>query len=170
MTETARKQELLEAIERERAVWQRLVAEVRPERMELPGVAGDWTFKDVVAHLSGWRVLTVARLEAGRDGRAPVAPWPAHLTEENDLDAINDWFLTRGRERTLQQVLGEYADSFDRMRDAVVALPEQELFESGRYEWLDGFPLADVVPFSFEHLHDDHMPELRAWIDRRGRT
>ena len=56
MTETPSKRALLEQIERERAFWEGLVAEVGEARMLQPGATGEWTFKDVVAHLNGWRV------------------------------------------------------------------------------------------------------------------
>ena len=46
------KGETLAAIERERAAWENLLAEVGEDRMLEPGPMGDWTFKDLVAHLT----------------------------------------------------------------------------------------------------------------------
>ena len=65
------KTELLERIDAERAGWETLLSEVGEARMEQPGAAGDWTFKDVVAHLNGWRKRTVDRLQAASRGEAP---------------------------------------------------------------------------------------------------
>jgi hypothetical protein len=167
MTETPTKQELLEQIERERAFWEGLVAEVGEERMLEPGATGDWTFKDVVAHLNGWRSKTLARLDAARQGKTPAAPpWPAELSEEDDVDEINAWIQQANRDRSLQQVLGEYQRSFQHMRDAVTALSERDLTEAGRYAWLEGEPLASVITASFGHLHEEHEPVLRAWLDQ----
>jgi hypothetical protein len=55
MTETPSKAGLLAQIEREQAFWTQLLAEIGTEHMLQPGAAGDWSFKDVVAHLNGWR-------------------------------------------------------------------------------------------------------------------
>ena len=44
--------------------WRRLVADVPRDRMEQPGAMGDWTFKDVALHLTGWRRRTIRRLTA----------------------------------------------------------------------------------------------------------
>ena len=44
-----------------------------PTRMDQPGVAGQWSVKDVVAHLASWRKRTVARLQAAARG-APEPP------------------------------------------------------------------------------------------------
>jgi len=157
MTQTPNKRALLEQIEREHAIWDQLVAEIGEERMLEPGATGAWTFKDVVAHLQGWRTKTLARLDAALHNRAPAAPpWPAHLSEEDDVDAINAWIYQANRDRPLQEVLSEYRRSFQRMHDAVAALSECDLTYPGRYAWLGGQPLATVATDSFGHFHYEH--------------
>ncbi|HEU4328734.1 MAG TPA: ClbS/DfsB family four-helix bundle protein [Roseiflexaceae bacterium] len=168
MTETPGKNALLAHIDSERTFWEQLVAEVGEEHMLEPGATGHWTFKDVVAHLSGWRANTLARLDAAVHGHAPAAPpWPAHLSEEDDFEAINAWIYQTNRERPLREVLDEYQGSFVSMRDAVNALDERDLTEPGRYDWLKGVPLANVIMASFGHLHEEHEATLRDWLDRR---
>ena len=51
------KEALLAQIEAEHVSWRELLAEIGEERMEQPGPMGDWTFKDLVAHLGGWEHL-----------------------------------------------------------------------------------------------------------------
>ena len=46
---------LVATCERERAVWRELVREVGVDRMNEPGPMGPWSFKDLAAHLLGWR-------------------------------------------------------------------------------------------------------------------
>ena len=164
MTQILNKSAWLEQIERERAIWEQLRAEVGEARMLQPGATGGWTFKDIVVHLNGWRSKTVARLEAAQHGREPAAPpWPAQLDEDDNVDEINNWIYQASRDRFLRAVLDEYSGSFQRMRDAVATLSERDLTEPGRYPWLNGYALADVLIGSFEHFHDDHEQELRAW-------
>jgi len=171
MTQAPAKSALLEQIERERVFWEQLQAEIGQQRMLVPGATGEWTFKDVVAHLNGWRAKTLARLQAAVHGGTPAAPpWPADLDEDDDVDQINDWIYQASRERSLEDVLGEYSQSFQRMRDAVTALPERDLTEVGRYPWLQGYALAQVITDSFGHLHEEHEPVLRAWLDKLGRS
>lgn len=171
MAETPGKSELLAQIERERAFWAQLVAEVGEEHMLEPGATGDWTFKDVVAHLNGWRRQTLARLEAARSGQTPAPPpWPAHFDdeEEDGVEQINAWIYQSSRDRPLREVLDEYQRSFSAMRDAASALSERDLTEPGRYDWLGGAPLAAVITASFGHLHEEHEQALRDWLDRRA--
>ena len=167
MSDIPGKTALLEQIDREQAFWEQLVDEIGEERMQEPGATGDWTFKDVVAHLNGWRTLTLARLDAARHGQASVAPpWPAHLNEEDDVEEINDWIYQANRDRPLREVLDEYGSSFQRMRDAVAAISERDLTEPGRYLWLGDAPLSIVITHSFGHLHEEHEPALRDWLDQ----
>ena len=152
--------ELVAQIRAERAGWHALLAAVGQERMEQPGPMGDWTFKDLVAHLTGWRERTIRRLEAG-PGREPPPPWPSHLTVD---DEINAWIYERQRDRPLPEVLAEADASFERLAAAVAALPEEELTTPGRFAWMEGKPL--VAGDFFGHLHEEHEPAIRAWLAR----
>jgi hypothetical protein len=160
------KSQLLARIAHERGLWEQLVAEIGDAQMTLPGATGDWSFKDVVAHLNGWRINTLARLDAALQQATPTPPWPAQFDEDHHLDQINDWIYQTHRDRPLQEVLDEYHGSFQRMYNAVVALPEADLFDAGRYPWTGGRSLAQVVEDSFGHFHDEHEPTLRAWMAR----
>src|SRR5690349_5003052 len=119
------KADVLARIEAARAEWQGLVAEVGEGRMEQPGPMGEWTFKDLAAHLTGWRERTIARLEAAGQGEeAPPPQWPRHL---NDDDAINTWIYEQNRDRPLKDVLADADRSFERLAAAIAALPDEDI-------------------------------------------
>jgi hypothetical protein len=173
MTEILTKSALLEQIAQEQAFWEQLVNEIGKERMLEPGATGDWTFKDVVAHLNGWRGKTLARLEAAQHGQAPAAhPWPAHLDEDDDVEEINAWIYRQSRDWSLQEVLNEYRRSFQHMREAVLALSERDLTEPGHYTWMEGDALATMLTSSFGHLHEEHEQTLSSSTpsSRRSRS
>jgi hypothetical protein len=171
MTQIPNKSDLLAEIERERRFWEQLVAQIGEEHMLEPGATGDWTFKDVVAHLNGWRSKTLARPEAARSGRTPTPPpWPAQLSEEDDVEEINAWIYQANRDRPLREVLDEYQRSFSAMRDAVSVLSERDLTEAGRYDWMEEEALAAVITSSIGHLHEEHEPVLRDWLAQRTHT
>jgi hypothetical protein len=162
------KQSLLEAIDTEASELESLVARAGAEGMERSGAAGDWTFKDVIAHLNGWRARTVDRLEAAARDEAPPAPaWPDTFNVETDegTEQINQWLYDQARERPAAEIVGEMRDQFARMRSAVAAIPELDLLAPGRYSWMEGEPLGPgLVEGSIEHHHEEHGPALDAWF------
>jgi hypothetical protein len=147
------------------------IADAGPDRMEQPGSFGPWTFKDLIAHLTGWRIVTARRLEAGLTGDQLTFPWPDHLKEGVDTDAINDWFYETNRDKSVEQVLSESRETFDRVEDALRRLSEDDMFMSGRFPWLnwtdDGLGPA-VIRGSWNHYYVEHEPDIRTWLDREG--
>ena len=58
------KAQLLTDLQDEQTQWEALLGEIGEEHMTQPGVAGEWSIKDIVAHLTGWRRRTVERFQA----------------------------------------------------------------------------------------------------------
>src|SRR5262245_48947030 len=95
--------------------WRDLGAEVGRDRMNEPGPMGEWTFKDLAAHLAAWRNYRIPAIEAvARGGTVPAPPWPSNLADD-DYDAINAWFQERDHDRSLDDVLDDYDRSFERL-------------------------------------------------------
>jgi len=168
-SQTTSKAELLSQIEHAHATWDELAEAALRSDVHRPGAIGNGDFADAVAHLNGWRTRSVDRLEAAANGtEPPPPPWPASVKVENeatgDVDAVNDWFFEQGRERPVAETLAEATDQYRRMRAAVESISEPDLLTPGRYPWLDGRPLSDVVIGSVEHLHDEHEADIRNWL------
>jgi hypothetical protein len=163
MTQPDPRRRLAATIDIERQAWRDLVAEVGVDRMIEPGPMGDWSFRDLVVHLLGWRERTIARLEAVAAGQPdPPDPWPADLEDD---DAINDWFQAQGAGRTVPELLVEADASYERLASALAAIPAATLTDPEAIPWLDGAAAVDVDWLS--HLHDEHDASIRAWLDAR---
>jgi hypothetical protein len=159
--------EVIARVEREHAAWQDLVNEIGESRMTEPGPMGRWSFKDLASHLLGWRERTIARLEAASVGReAPPPGWPPELDDDDDVDAINAWIQERSSDRSVRQVLDDVDGSYGRVARAIAALPEDVVTRADALPWLGGECLADTDLFG--HLHDEHMPSIRAWLAARS--
>lgn len=116
------KQKLLDAIQHESHGWDSFLKEVGEERMEQPGATGEWTFKDVVTHLSAWRSRNLAYLQAARLDQSPSSQfWPAGWDEDDDEDIkqINQWIYEENCVRSLHDVLNESRQQFRHMRELV---------------------------------------------------
>ena len=158
-----KKSELLNELQEEYEKWKALLDQIGPARMDLPGVTGHWSIKDIVAHLTGWRRRTVARLQTAQRGEPePPSPWPANLQTD---DEINAWIYESNHERSVGEVLDESHQVFQQLLSAVEGLPDNVLMDVQQsLPWLEGNPLSAAVIFS--HFHGEHEPDMRAWLAR----
>ncbi|HUG16741.1 MAG TPA: maleylpyruvate isomerase N-terminal domain-containing protein [Thermomicrobiales bacterium] len=159
--------DLLDHIRREHAAWRALLAEVGEDRMEEPGPMGDWTFKDLAAHLLFWNERTIARIEAGPGGRIPF-PWPASFGDEDEIedwDEVNAWIYEQHRQLPLRDVLADKDRQYERFEQLIEALPDDALLTPGHFEWMGGRALVEAQFFG--HLHEEHMPSIQAWLASR---
>ncbi len=162
MGTTLSKAQLLNDLKDEQARWEAFLSEIGEAHMTQPGVAGDWSIKDIVAHLTGWRRRTVARFQAAlRHEPTPPPPWPSHLQTD---DEINAWIYAANKDRPLSDVLEESRVVFQHLFDTLSAFPEAELLDPKRFDWLEGEPLSGAVFFG--HFHEEHEPDMRAWLSK----
>jgi hypothetical protein len=161
-----KKSKLLKWLQEEHEQWEAFLDQIGPERMEQPGVNGAWSMKDIIAHLTGWNHWLVARLQAAQRSQAePSPPWPSRLQSE---DEINAWIYESSQGRSLREVLDEANQVYQQLRAVIEGLPDDVRIE--RIEpayflvWVnDERFLAGEF---FNHFHDDHEPDVRAWLAR----
>ena len=162
MGTTISKTQLLAELNNENAYLQALLDDIGEANMTQPEVAGGWSIKDIVAHITGWRRRTVRRFQAALNHESDFPPlWPEALQED---DEINAWIYESNRDRPLADVLSDSREVFQQLVDAIDAFSDDELQDPQRFEWLEGEPLSGK--FVFSHFHEEHEPDMRAWLDR----
>jgi hypothetical protein len=157
------KSELLNGLQEEYQQWEALLNQIGEAPMDQPGAAADWSIKDIVAHLTGWRRRTVARLQAAQRGEGEPPPlWPAHLQTD---DEINAWIYESNHGRSLREVIDESHQVFQQMFAAIEGLPDAVLSDPARHlPWLEA---ESIKPSDFfGHFHEEHEQDMRAWLAR----
>jgi hypothetical protein len=158
-----KKSELLNWLREEYQQWEAFLDQIGEERMDQGGVAGDWSIKDIVAHLTGWQPRLIARLQAAqRSEGEPPPPWPAHLQTD---DEINAWIYETNRRRSAQEILDESRQVFQQFLAVIEGLPDDILIEPAYHIVQLGGQRFSASEF-FDHFHDDHEPDMRAWLAR----
>ena len=163
------KSDLLNWLQEEYQQWEALLDQVGSTRMEQPGVNGDWSMKDIVAHLTGWQPRVNASLQAaGRGESEPPPPWPAHLQTDDEINAcIHESY----RERSLSGVL----DEMQQVHQQILAVVEGLLDEIRIEQVHQGQSVYYLVRLGderyqpgefFDHFHDEHEPDIGAWLAR----
>ena len=117
---------------------------------------GDWSVRDILAHVAGWHREEIAMLERMARGERPV-PESADYTDD---DAWNARFAARWRAASAGEVLAELNASKEAYLAAALRLPE-ERFEEGRTA------RRLVQQGCIEHYRE-HADEIREWRKREG--
>jgi hypothetical protein len=158
------KAQLLVELQDEQAAWEALLSSIGEERMTEPGVAGEWSMKDLIAHMTGWRRRTVSRFQASLHHQpVPPSPWPSNLRTD---DEINAWMVESNRDRPLSAVLQDDRAVFQQLVDTLSAFPEAELMDPHRFEWLEGDDRSWSGAAFFGHFHEEHEADIRAWLQK----
>jgi len=164
MSTNMSKTRLLAELQSEQAAWEAMLNAIDDAHMTEPGVAGEWSIKDIVVHLTGWRQRTVGRLQAALQHLPmPAPPWPSHLQTD---DEINAWLVESRRDCPLSAILQEDRAVFQQLVDTLRAFPEAELMDiAHRSGWSEDRPLSGATFFA--HFHEEHEPDIRAWLHRQ---
>jgi len=161
------KARFLETLQAERSAWEALLDEVGEERVSEPGAAGDWSVKDIIAHVTAYERGLVEWLEAASRGEAVTFD----LLDHPDLDYRNAVIYAENRDRPLEEVLRASEAVFRRLLARVEALPEEDLLDPGRTAWFveprwkQRRALWEcIADDSYRHYHQ-HVPGIRGWLD-----
>src|SRR5256886_14620938 len=93
-----------------------------------------------------------------------IALWPAELHEDDEVDEINAWIYKVNRDRPLADILNDSHEVFQQLVAEVSALSDEQLNDPQRLPWFEGERLTGT--FLFGHFHEEHEPDMRAWLAR----
>ena len=141
-----------EFLAREAASWDAFRTQFRrvpDERLNEPGVVGDWSTKDVVWHCAAWARFAADHLETPATGPF-VDPFDGYPDEH--WDAVNAEIATASSAMTWEAVRAGAEDARTSVRNAVAT----DAASAEAIEWA-----ADET---FVH-YDEHAEHVRAFIE-----
>lgn len=162
MTPSSQKTDLLTAIQEQRAALEELLAELTQAEMVLPGVEGEWSVKDILAHLAAWQEYTLYRLEAALAGRFPEKP-PLQGWEE--IHAQNQQYFETYRSLSLGEVLYAFRSTYARMVAKVEALDEAFIASKLPEEWFGGRAVHALITANTCWHDAEHTEAIEKWME-----
>ena len=162
------KQQTLDLLKDEFNRWEKLLTPLNDDQLTARLLPSQWSIIDTMAHLMVWQQRSVARLEAALQNRQPQFPgWPETLDPEldDDLDRVNAWIFETNRDRAWQSVYKDWRAGYLRFLELGETVPENDLLDTGKYAWMEGYSLSQVLEASYEH-HEEHLAALQAWLDQ----
>jgi hypothetical protein len=160
------KRAILERIRTERRRLEQNIERLSDEQMEMVGVVGVWTVKDLLAHLFDWEQRFIGWYEAGLRGETPETPAPGMNWE--DLDVLNRRIYEKHRDRTLEDVRQEFDSSYRQVLSVVEGISEEEMFAVGKYAWLGQNNLVGVILANTANHYRWAKECIRDWLKSRG--
>ena len=155
-----KKDELLDALEDEREKFLDAIDGLSDEELIEPGVVGEWSVKDIIFHICMWEADLINLLWQLSQGEKPST---AYFTNSS-VDETNAAWQEISKTRSLDQTLADFEAVRKQTCRKVRAIPEKDLIDPARYEWLEGSPLWEwIAGDSFEH-EIEHSAQIREWL------
>ncbi len=152
---------LLNTIQTEYAQFESLIAPLSETQLCTAPFEGEWSIKDIMAHIAVWEQLCTRWLEEFLRG---VTPQPSERLDQGS----NDRIYRENRDRSLAEVRELFHHAHQQFLHQVnllaQTLSEEELNASHRFAWTESWPdsslIAVIADNSYEHYHD-HAQQIR---------
>ena len=151
------KSELLDQIRTERKQLEKVLAILTPDQMLQPGASGEWTIKDVLAHISAWERRMILWIGSHLRNETPDVPLPW------DVERMNAETYAQVKDKPLAEVLEEFHKSY---RDALAlaeSLSEMQLQTAYADTWPMGSLWLGVAANTNWH-YKEHRESIEAWL------
>ena len=160
------KTEFLEVLRSERAKLERLIDAVGTERMDVTGVSGFYSTKDIIVHLTAYEQALVSWLQEAKAGKVYVD----EVLDQSDVDIRNAVVYEANKDRNAAAVIQRFARTFDELEKCVSLLTDEELTNAELTAWyvVPRWPRKQalwkcIANDSYEH-HQQHIPDIERWL------
>jgi hypothetical protein len=124
-----KKQQLIDKIEQTWASFKEAYAGLPDEQLTEPGVTGDWSVKDILAHVSGWEEEALRYLPIVMKGGRP----PRYSVLYGGIDAFNAQLTDLKRQVTLAEVQEQLDRTHRRLIEYLYQVPEEQFTSETRF-------------------------------------
>jgi hypothetical protein len=159
------KEELLESIRTTRELLEKKFARLTPEQMVWPGSMGNWSVKDILAHLVDWEQRFIGWYRAGLRGEVPETPAPGMTWRE--LPALNQSGYEQHRDEPLEIILDRFEKSYKEIFRVVEGMQEQEIFEAKYYRWTGDSSLLPWIAANTSSHYNWARRNIRTTVIKR---
>jgi hypothetical protein len=159
------KTQLLDAMNIGYSEFENVLAPLDEKQMTTSGVNGDWSIKDILAHLTAWQRYLVIRLQAAARNEEPAVGGPAG---DEDVDKMNARFYEEDKSRSLGEVMADFHATYGQAVEAVQVLSNEDLFEPQRFTWMKGNALWELVAGNTYDHYQEHIGSIQEWLGKIG--
>jgi len=154
------KRTLLEFIRNEHRLLELTLARLTHTQMLVPGVEGEWSVKDILAHISTWERRMISWTGSLLHGEVPAIPLPW------DVDRMNTETYAQFRDKPLADVLEEFRQSYWDSLALVESLVEERL----QTNYVDTWPMGRLwtgIAANMNWHYKEHREHIQSWFTTR---
>lgn len=156
MDDAGRVQALVDELESARAEFVAALADVEPDLLTAPGLVGDWSARELIAHLGYWTGHAAEALHSAEQGRL------AEFGEDElDVDQRNEVVARVAAETDLATVRKREQAAYEAMLTRLQRVDPAKLGDEVSY----GDSLERVIQDDGAEHYREHALDLRAWFN-----
>lgn len=145
------KQQVLNKLEQAWTAFNGSYAGLTDDQMMQPGVTGDWSVKDILAHVSWWEEEALKHLPHILQGVRP----PRYSVVYGGIDAFNAQMTELKRELSLAQVRKQSDETHQRLVDYLQGVADEQYMTETRFR-------RRLRLDTYSH-YPEHTRAIRAW-------
>lgn len=153
---------IADRIATEYARLQSVLDQLSDEQMLQQGAEGQWSVKDIVAHIAAWESRLTQQITASVNGDASALPEP--IAGAADMDRLNAAFYAAQQHLSLGTLLQHAHSVHDQMLAALQLLSDDDLTDPQRFGWTNGTPMTAIVAGDTYEHYEEHMQSIEALI------
>lgn len=146
---------LLAELDASREGFHEALANVDAELVNVPGVVGEWSVRDLVVHVAAWAAHGAGAMALAVSGRGSEFAY-----SRADTDAMNERFAAQGRALSPREALAREEAAFGAFRGAIAELDPALLGE----RLGNGDTVEAVIRYDGADHYAEHAEHLRAWF------
>lgn len=133
---------------------------------QTPGVCGEWTVKDLLAHLASYEWMLVEVFDNLVNGSTAT---PTLDRYHEGPTSFNDEEVAKRREDSINKVLAEYKKAHREAMVLAERVPTGGWTQNGILPWYgSAYDLDDFIAYTFYGHKREHCAQIAAFRDRQG--
>lgn len=134
-------------------------------------VVGEWTIKDIIAHLAAWNWEIIDETRRVLEDKAT---WPGKYEDEKGEEKFNRRQVEERKDKSFKEIIEEWDDSFKALKRLMENLSQWDwTHRSGKQKWRDGKPVTLYSLFSYEYggqgHEGGHAKQISEFLGRRNK-
>jgi len=160
------KAELLEKIKTGNDQFVHLLSTLSADQIIQSGVVGNWSVKDIVAHIAVHEQRMLEWMDEKIRGGNPAAFQP-YAMPDVELAMVNEGIYQANRGRVWLDVLQDLENVQTRTLSFINTAQKEDLMTTQRFQLLEGEPLWMAVAANTYDHREEHGRDIRAWMEKR---